>query len=59
MTPEDTNARDKRIQEGEDLILSRPQRLGVAKGLFTTGRLEPASVARTGVPTCSRDASCA
>lgn len=35
MASEDTNARDKRIQEGEDLILSRPQRLGVAKGLFT------------------------
>ena len=35
MTPEDTDARDRRIREGEDLLLSRPQRLGVAKGLFT------------------------
>ena len=35
MTADDSNERDKRIQEGEELLLSRPQRLGVAKGLFT------------------------
>ena len=34
MAQEDTDARDRRIREGEDLLLSRPQRLGVAKGLF-------------------------
>lgn len=34
MTPEDTDARDRRIREGEELLLSRPQRSGVAKSLF-------------------------